>query len=122
VNVPNARQTKGHFGFVAEDEPYDCFLCVEQHGKRMNFPLLDSANVEAWEMYRVICGQQRVGMDILGLDVTALPVAFDLLDIPKHLWRELYEKLMIIDAENRHERERRREMEKAKAEAKKRLK
>ena len=62
--------------------------------------------------------QQRVGMDLIGLDYSVLPFAFDLWEVPKGDRRLLFEKISIINtcvgarrAEKREQERRRRENE-----------
>lgn len=113
MDVPLGRQRESHPGFVMEDERYDCGQCIAATGLQCNFPPLDPANATAWELYQILAGQQRIGMDVIGLDMTAVPVVFDTYDIPHDDRPLLLEKLMLIDAATGRERDRRRERDKA---------
>lgn len=115
--MPVGRQDAQHPGFVAADQAYDCTQCVRIHGERHGFPPLEEANLEAWEFYDVLIGQVRIGMDVVGLDMTAIPVAFDIYDVPRESRRLLFEKLMIIDRAVQENRGRARERERIKAKA-----
>jgi hypothetical protein len=100
-----AGQDKDHEGFVARDEPYDCQQCVRAHatGKARNmppgltFPTLGAENALAWAIYHELQGQVIVGMEVIGLDVQALPVAFDFHGVPTAERLDLYRKVMVLD-------------------------
>jgi len=117
--VPRGMQNPKHPGFVAPDQPYSCGQCIASHATQYAFPPLESENVLAWDLYMSVQDQQRVGMDLIGLDYTVLPFAFDLWEVPKDQRRLLFEKLQIANhevtarrAEKRKEEQKRRENEK----------
>jgi hypothetical protein len=124
-DVPMGRMNPQHPGFVESDARYDCAQCVERQGAMNGFPPLGAGNAEAHQLYQAIGGQQRIGMDMIGLDMAVLPLAFELYDVPREDRRLMFEKLMILDGAHRRDRDRRRQLKeaeaKAQAEAKKRL-
>ena len=102
---------------MAVDEPYDCGQCVRAHGKRFEFPPLDPINLEGWAFYTLLADQVRMGMDVGGLDMTAIPVAFDLYEVPADDRRSLFEKVLVIDRAAQEDRRRRQEREKQQRDA-----
>jgi hypothetical protein len=101
-----AGQDKDHEGFVARDEPYDCQQCVRAHAMGtarsmppgVTFPTLGAENARAWTIYHEIQAQVIVGMEVIGLDMKALPVAFDFHGITSQSERlSLYRKVMVLD-------------------------
>jgi len=92
----------------------DCGACVERHG----VVPLDDNNLLAWALYRQLQGQVRAGLVVGGLDVAVLPVAFSLWEIPKGAERrELFSKLMALDAEFCEHRQREQERERRRHDA-----
>ena len=116
VQIPQGLQHPEHPGFVDARKPYNCAQCIRWHGDRLGFPDLDPENGEAWGLYNRLQSQVRIGMDVVGLDYTVLPVAFDLYQILDAERVEVFEKLMVIDHEAMEERARQRERDKRKRE------
>src|SRR6185369_3176410 len=93
-------QAPGHPGFTSPTTPYDCTACIRWHGQTVGqFDDLEPANFEAWGLYQKLHGQVRVGMDIVGLDWGAIPIAFDLFRVEEEERLPLFEKLLVIDQE-----------------------
>jgi hypothetical protein len=90
------RQEPSHPGFVAVDQRYDCRQCIMTHGQRLEFPPLDDESALAWHLFQTVEGQVRAGMDIIGLDICALPPVFDIYGIPYGERRTLFEKITVI--------------------------
>jgi len=112
--VPIGRQNPTHPGFVAADQPYSCRACVSWHATQHQFPDLDPENALAWDLYMTFQDQQRIGMDVIGLDVDAIRFAFELYEIPQDERLLLFEKLHLVDrcVQERRAKEREREQQK----------
>ena len=121
--IPLGQQNPGHPGFVAAALPYDCRQCVAWHAERMDFPPLgdDAEAQEAWDTYFRLHGQQRAGLELLGLDWAVLPVAFDLWGIPRRARPGLFDRLCVMDREVQRWRERLRKQEAEKREMDRRM-
>ena len=110
--IPRGGQNPQHAGYVAPDRPYDCGKCVAYHARAYGFPELLPENADAWRLYFVLQDQQRVGMDLLGLDYTVLPIVFDLEGVPHAARPLLFEKLAVVNhAEQAQRAEKRRQDE-----------
>lgn len=116
--MPRGMQNPKHPGFIAPDQQYSCGQCIAWHGTQYAFPPLESENVLAWDLYMSVQDQQRVGMDLIGLDYTVLPFAFELWEVPQDQRRLLFEKIALIDhqvttrrAEKREQERKRKDME-----------
>lgn len=118
--MPAGRQDAGHPGFVAADRPYDCNACIAFHGEKFSFPPLPDEAQEAWALYMLLQDQQRVGMDVIGLDYTVLPVAFDVYEIPAPRRRRVFEQLVTLNHEFTRHRVKQSELKAQQAEAMKR--
>lgn len=90
-------QSAQHDGFVAVDQPFDCQQCVAAHAKRFEFPTLPDEAAQAWRLYHLLQDQVRVGMDVVGLDYTAIPMVFDLYAVPLEERRMLFEQVVILN-------------------------
>lgn len=121
-NAPRGLQDPGHPGFVEKNEPYDCGQCIEWHATRYGFPMLDNdSNRDAWQFYQRLQGQQRIGMDVIGIDICAVPIVFDVHHVPDEERPVLLDKILSIDRVLMDDRNRKREIEKSKKEAERRL-
>lgn len=110
--IPRAAQNANHPGYVAPDVAYDCGQCIAHFARGYGFPELLPENAEAWGLYFTLQDQQRVGMDLLGLDYGVLPAVFELLEVPRAERRLLFEKLAIVNhAEQAHRAEKRRQQD-----------
>jgi len=95
--IPRAMQNTGHPGFVAADQAYDCQKCIAHHSQSYAFPMLEPEDFEAWNIFLLLQDQQRIGMDIIGLDYSVLPAVFDLLGIQYYKRRWLFEQLVVLN-------------------------
>ena len=95
--VPRKAQNRSHPGFVAVDQPYDCGQCIKWHGEQYGFPHLENEDYEAWNMFLLLQDQQRIGMDIIGLDYSVLPVVWDIMGVPHMKRRFLFEQLVVLN-------------------------
>lgn len=106
--MPLGRQESSHDGYVAADAWHDCAQCVMRHGQRHEFPPLDPEHVEAWTIFQAVAGQQRIGMDVIGLDYAVLPTVFDLYGVPPGDDRRvLFERIAILSEAQQADRARR---------------
>lgn len=110
-------------GYVRDDAPLDCGACITWHADHYRFPPLDPRFYEAWSMFLLLHDQQRLGMEPVGIDYTAIPVVLDLegVDEPAER-RRLFHELVALNhalqghqGEQREERARTREREQAAA-------
>ena len=115
--MPQGLQAPGHPGFTSPTTPYDCAACIRWHGDRFGFSDLDPANYEAWGLYQKLHGQVRIGMDVVGLDWGAIPIAFDLYQVEAEERLPLFEKLLVVDQEAADHRSRESERRKRSQEA-----
>jgi hypothetical protein len=96
--IPRESQNESHPGFVGKALPYDCFKCMNHHARQYHYDeLSDEEGLEAWTMYLTLQDQQRIGMDVLGLDYTCLEPAFRLLGLPREKWRAMFQRIIIIN-------------------------
>ena len=110
--VPRGMQNPQHPGFTARDTAYDCGQCIAWHADRYHFPELDEANAFAWTLYLRVSDQQRVGMDVIGLDYSVLPPIFDLYGVAAADRPLLFEKIGLVNNACQEHRQRRREHDK----------
>lgn len=108
--MPRGAQNPKHPGFVGRADYYDCAACIGWHAKEYHFPVLADEHVEAWNLYLMLADQQRIGMDVIGLDYNVLPGVFAMEGVPRWRWRTLFAELVTINhahlAQRAHERER----------------
>lgn len=96
--IPIGQQNATHPGFVAKDRAYDCLKCMNHSARERGYPeMLDSEGLEAWNLYLMLQDQQRIGMDVIGLDYNCLPGVFDILGIPTRERMGLFERLVMIN-------------------------
>lgn len=105
--------------FRGKDQPYDCQACIAWHAETLHFPELAEENREAWDFYLRIQDQQRFGGmgEAMGLDLTVAESAARIYDVPDEERRDLFDKLLVINAAVMQHREHTREMERMKREA-----
>lgn len=77
--------------------------------------------LEAWNLYLLLQDQQRIGMDVIGLDYTVLPVVFDVYEVPRWRRRVLFEQLVTLNHAFTGHRARQREREAEEQRAKRAL-
>lgn len=95
--MPQGRQNAQHPGFVARDAPYDCGACIAWHAHERGFPTLEPRDYPAWNLYLQLQGQQRIGMDVIGLDYGVLETMYRLMNVPRWCWRWMTEQLLVLD-------------------------
>lgn len=117
AQIPKGLQHPQHPGFVAPDLPYNCRQCINWHGERFGFPPLEEENEEAWHVYMgVLQGQVRVGMEVVGLDYTAIEPAFRFCHVLPEDAEELFAQIVVMDQEASAYRQRRAESQRKRAE------
>jgi hypothetical protein len=109
-----AQQSSRHPGYVGPATTYDCGQCIGWHATKLEFPGLPPESVDAWNLYFAIQSQQRVGMDVIGLDLSVLPTVFAIRQVPRWQWAAVTDQLLAIDQAVAEKRAQDRETEKAK--------
>lgn len=97
INIPRGYQDPEWPGFVAKDTPYDCAQCIRYWAAEKGFAQLEAPDVQAWNLWWLLQNQQRIGMDVIGLDYAVLPAVFDLEGIVEEDRRALFHKLVALD-------------------------